>query len=82
MLYTIIQNNPHLRQAHLRIDANDLVALLARIRKHILVALDAIGMIIPDHIALSRQTLVALPATEVARMPILVHGLCVFATEN
>lgn len=39
-------------------------------------------MIIPDNIALSRQALVALPATEVARMPILVHGLCVFATEN
>lgn len=39
-------------------------------------------MLVPEHVALSSQRLVALPATEVAAVPVLVHRLRVLATEN
>lgn len=67
---------------HLRVDANDLAALLARIGEHVLVALDAVRMVVPDDVTLSGEALVALPATEVSGVPVLVHGFCVLATEN
>jgi len=67
---------------YLRVDANDLVALLARIGEHVLVALDAVRMIVPDDVTLSGEALVALPAAEVSGVPVLVHGFCVLATEN
>lgn len=67
---------------YLGVDANDLVALLARIGEHILVALDAVRMIVPDDVTLSGEALVALPAAEVSGVPVLVHGFCVLATEN
>lgn len=67
---------------YLRIDADDFVALLAAIREHALVALDAVRVLVPQHVALPGQRLVALPATEVATVPVLVHRLRVLATEN
>lgn len=39
-------------------------------------------MLVPQHVALPGQRLVALPATEVAAVPILAHRLRVLATEN
>lgn len=39
-------------------------------------------MFVPEDVALSCQGFVALPATEVAAVPVLVHRLRVFATEN
>lgn len=39
-------------------------------------------MLVPEHVALPGQRLVALPATEVAAVPVLVHRLRVLATEN
>lgn len=67
---------------YLRIDANDLVAFIARVSKHILVTFDTIWMLIPKNITLSRQALVALPATKMTRMKVLIHGLRIFTTEN
>lgn len=70
------------KNTHLRVDADCLVALLADVGEHILVAFDAVGMLVAQHVALAGQTLVTLPAAEVAGMPILRHGLGVLATEN
>lgn len=67
---------------YLRVDTNDFVALFAAIGEHVLVALDAVRMLVPEHVALPGQRLVALPATEVAAVPVLVHRLRVLATEN
>lgn len=67
---------------YLGVDSNDLVALFAAIGEDTLVALDAIRVVITQHVALARQGLVALPAAEVPRMPVLVHGLGVLAAEN
>lgn len=66
----------------LRIDADRLVALLTNVGKHILVAFDAVGMLVTQNIPLTGETFVALPTAEVTRMPILRHGLGVLATEN
>lgn len=63
----------------LGIDTDDFVALLAPIREHALVALDAVRVLVPQHVALPGQRLVALPATEVAAVPILAHRLRVLA---
>jgi len=71
-----------MRCKYLGVDADDFVALLAAIGENALVALDAIRMLVPENVALSCQGFVALPATEVAAVPVLVHRLCVFATEN
>lgn len=63
----------------LGVDADRLVALLAHVREHVLVALDAVGMLIAQHVPLAGQTFVALPTAKVARVPILRHGLGVLA---
>lgn len=68
--------------SYLGIDTDDFVALLAPIREYALVALDAVRVLVPQHVALPGQRLVALPATEVAAVPILAHRLRVLATEN
>lgn len=51
---------------YLGVDADDAVAVIARIGEYGLVALDAVGMLIAEDVALARQRLVALPAAEVA----------------
>lgn len=67
---------------YLGVNTDDFVALLATISENALVALDAIRMLISEDVALSCQGFVTLPATEVAAVPVLVHRLRVFATEN
>jgi len=66
----------------LRVNTNGPAALFASIGKDRLVTRDAVGVLIPQHVALSGQALVALPTAKVLSMPILVHGLSVLATEN
>lgn len=39
-------------------------------------------MVVAQNVSLTGQTFVALPAAEVLPVPVLVHGLRVFATEN
>lgn len=56
---------------YLRINSNDLVALLACIGKYILVAFNAVRMIITQNVTLTGQALIALPAAKVARVPVL-----------
>lgn len=68
--------------AHLGVDADDLVALLTAVGEDGFVTGDAVGMVIPQDVPLSGETLVALPAAEVLPVPVLVHGLRVLATEN
>ena len=68
--------------AYLGVDADGLAALLAGVGEDGLVALDAVGMVVAEHVALAGQRLVALPAAEVTRVPVLGHGLGVLATEN
>jgi hypothetical protein len=67
---------------YLGVDSNQRAALLASVGKHALVALDAVGMLIAQNVTLTGQTLVAVPAAKVTRMPVLRHRLCVLATEN
>lgn len=66
----------------LGVDADGLAALLAAVGEHALVALDAVGVVIAQHVALPGERLVALPAAEVPAVPVLVHRLRVLATEN
>lgn len=68
--------------AYLRINADGLVAFFAAISEDAFVALDAIRMFIPQDVALAGERFIALPAAEVAVVPILVHRLGVFAAEN
>lgn len=75
-------HNKDLLLTNLGVDPDDLAALLAVVRKHILVTLDAVGMFVTQHIPLSGQAVVALPAAEVVVVPVLVHGFRVFAAEN
>jgi len=63
----------------LGVDANGAAAVVASVGEDGLVALDAVGMLIAQHVALTRQRLVALPTAEVPQMPILGHGFRVFA---
>lgn len=67
---------------YLGVNADGLVALFASVGEYALVALDAVWMLIAKHVALACQRLVALPAAEVAAVPVLVHRLGVFAAEN
>lgn len=67
---------------YLGIDTDDLIAFFASIGEDILVAFNAIGMIVTYDITLAGEAFIALPAAEMAGMPILIHGLCVFTTEN
>lgn len=66
----------------LGVDADGLGALLAGVGEHLLVALHAVGVLITQHVSLAGQRVVALPAAEVARVPVLVHGLGVLAREH
>lgn len=69
-------------RCYLRVDANGLVAFFTAVSEDALVALDTIGVFIPEHVALSSEGLVALPTAEVTAVPVLVHRLGVFAAEN
>jgi len=66
----------------LGIDADDDITVLAGIGEDCLVTLNAVGMVILQDIALTREALIALPAAEVPRVPVLRHRLGVLATEN
>lgn len=67
---------------NLRVDPNDRVAVFAGVGEDGLVTLDAVGVVILEDVALAGQGLVALPAAEVARVPVLRHGLRVLSAEN
>jgi hypothetical protein len=67
---------------YLRVNADSLAALLASVGENALVALDAVGVLITQHVPLPGEGLVTLPAAEVAAVPVLVHCLGVLATEN
>lgn len=67
---------------YLGVNSNYLVATLASVGKDILIALDAIGMVITENVPLPSEGFIALPATEVGGVPILGHGFRVFSTEN
>lgn len=67
---------------YLGIYTDDSAAFLASIGEDGLVAGDAVRMFVPEDVPLSCKALVALPAAEVLAVPVLVHGLCVFSTEN
>jgi hypothetical protein len=39
-------------------------------------------VLVAKNVTLTSKTLIALPTTEVLSMPVLVHGLCIFAAKN
>lgn len=63
----------------LGINTNDLVAVIAGIGEDALVATGAVRMVIFQDIALTSETLIALPTAEVFRVPVLRHRLGVLA---
>ena len=67
---------------YLGIDADDAATSVAGVGEDRLVALDAVRMLVAQHIALACQRFVALPAAEVAQVPIFRHGFGVFAAKN
>jgi len=66
----------------LRVDANELAAVIAGVGEDALVALGAVGVFVLQHIALASEALVALPAAEVLAVPLLRHRTSVLAAEN
>lgn len=70
------------KDSNLRVDADDLVAFLTNISEDTLVAFDAVRVVIPEHISLAGQGLVALPTGEVPAVPVFGHGFRVFSAEN
>lgn len=68
--------------SYLGVDADDAVAVVAVVGEDGLVALDAVRMLVAQNVALPGQRLVALPATEVAQVPILGHGFRVLSAKN
>jgi len=69
-------------QSYLWINPNQLTTLIARVGKHRLVTPNAVRMVISQNIPLPCERLVTLPATEMGRVPILVHCLCILSTKN
>jgi hypothetical protein len=68
--------------SHLGIDSNNCIALLASVGKNALVAFDAVRMLLSQHVTLTSEALVAIPAAKMTGMPIFRHGFCVLAAEN
>lgn len=66
----------------LGVDADGLIAFLTAVSEDTLVAFDAVRVLISEHVTLTRERLIALPAAEVTAVPVLVHRLGVLATEN
>lgn len=75
-------NNNNTFCTHLRVDADDLIALFARVGEHLFVALDAVGVVVAQHVSLPGEGVVAVPATEMAIVPVFGHCLRVFPAEN
>jgi len=65
----------------LGINADELVAVIAGVGEDALVTFGAVGMVVLEHIALASETLIALPAAEVLRVPLLIHRLREFAAD-
>eukprot|EP00914_Ancora_sagittata_P032073 GHVO01064998.1.p2 GENE.GHVO01064998.1~~GHVO01064998.1.p2 ORF type:complete len:197 (+),score=18.25 GHVO01064998.1:1064-1654(+) len=66
----------------LGVGANRSLAFFARVGEEALVALDAVRMLLAQDVPVSGQVQVAVEATEVSAMPVLVHGACVFARKD
>jgi len=66
----------------LGVDTDALGALVAGVGEDLLVTSHAVRMFIPQDVPLSGQRIVALPATEVTSMPVLVHGFRILTTED
>lgn len=65
-----------------RVDSDDLAALLAGVRELALVALNAVRLLLLQHIALAGQIRVAVPTQKVVDVETFVHGLQVFVGED
>lgn len=61
--------------------SNDSLAFLTGVSKKVLVALDAVGMFIPQNVPMASEIKVTVEAGKVTAVPILVHGLGVFSRE-
>lgn len=66
----------------LGVSSNGCLALLAAISKEVLVALDAVGVLLAQDVTMTRQVKVAVPAAEVPAMPILIHRLGILARKD
>lgn len=67
---------------YLRINANNFIAFFTAVGEHRFVTGHAIRVLVAQHIALAGEAFIALPAAKVLSVPVLVHRLRVFATEN
>ena len=70
------------RVTHLGVGADWRLALLTGVGEQVLVALDAVGVLLAQDVAMSRQRHVAVEAAEVAAVPVLLHRLGVLARED
>ena len=67
---------------YLGVGANGSLALLTGVGKQVLIALDAVGVLLPQNVAVARQVQVTVEAAEVAAVPVLVHGFGVLARKD
>lgn len=66
----------------LGVDAYGLGTLVTLVREDIFIAFDTVGLLFSHDVPLSSESLVALPAAEVVRVPVSVHRLRVLAGED
>lgn len=59
-----------------------LLAFITHICKYLFVALNTVRVIVSKNVALPSKLSIALPATKVVAVPVLVHCLGVFAGED
>lgn len=66
----------------LGVGADGRLAVLAAVGKQVLVALDAVRVLLTQDVAVTCQVQVTVPAAKVSAMPVLVHGFGVFARKD
>ena len=70
------------RDTHLGVSTDWCLALLTGVGEQVLVALDAVGVLLAQDVAMARQRHVAVEAAEVSAVPVLLHRLGVLARED
>lgn len=66
----------------LGVSADGSLALFAAVSEEVLVALDAVGVLIAKDVTVSRQVQVTVEAAEMSAVPVLFHGFCVLARKD
>lgn len=70
------------KRVYLGIDSNYFSTFITCIGEYLFVTPSAVRMVVSQDVPLSCQCLIALPTTEMTRVPVLGHCFCVLPGEN